>query len=506
MITYLLLFTAAGSSVGSIITGIDFFSLSWVALVAGAGGLAMIVSDPNRPRIRAGRDQDARGHPRAYTLSYGTETITLEPGKPWHKLDTFKWITRGLIEEPQSLHVLKNGAVEINAERILLDDPDGLGKLEIEINKHHPPSIAHHPPTVSSDTFASESASTGKVRFKVKLDHLGHLMIECVRGIEHVETGLRGLPGLVQGGFMLPPRALRVDPLQRAVEIDEVRYDCTDAGARQLQDILNARYAPELQPEDRHPILVRENAASATGFDIEFVAIHAGGRIEVKGHLSQERLNLLQDHTRCDLLRHGVTLRLSPPYLLVRRRRPDGGEERMPEIQDVHYLRVTAADLQEVLNHKLVRRTEASHDSFPTTSTTATGAPPRICELRLVRNRQSRMFLWLECHYTQGKSSDGRAFTHHNVADLQQRGAFAHRLDISLSLDHRRLSILNQDTREEQVIIVDNQSSDEELSRAGQLLTAALSLDPKPRPILHVPLVPTPILPRPPQPHAPPPM
>lgn len=506
MITYLLLFTAAGSSVGSMITGIDFNTLSWLALVAGAGGLAMMVSEPDRPRIRAGRDQDAQGQARAYTLNYGTETITLEPGKPWHKLDTFKWITRGLIEEPQSLQVLKNGAVEINAERILLDDPDGPAKLELEINKHHPPSIAHHPPAISSVTFASESASTGKVRFKVKLDHLGHLMIECIRGSEHVETGLRGMPGLAQGGFMLPPHALHVDPLQRAVEIDGVRYDCTEAGACQLQEILNTRYAPQLQPEDRHPILIRENAASATGFDIEFIAIHAGGRIEVKGHLSQERLNLLQDHTRCDLLRHGIILRLSPPYLLVRRRQPDGGEERIPEIQDVHYLRVTAADLQAVLNHKVVRRTEAAHDSFPAASTTATGAPPRIRELRLVRNRQSRMFLWLECHYTQGKPSDGRAFTHHNVADLQQRGAFAHRFDISLSLDHRRLSILNQDTRSEQVVIVDNQSSDDELSHAGQLLTAALSLDPKPRPILQVPLVPTPIHLHPPQPQAPPPI
>jgi hypothetical protein len=504
MTTNLLLCKVAGWSVGSIIAGVNLDLLVLLVLIVGAGLLGMIVTATDRPRVRAGRDQDASGHPRAYTLSYGKETVTLEPGKPWHKVDTFKWITRGLIEEPQSLHVLQNGAVEINAERINLDDPNGLTKLEFEINKHHPPSIAHHPPAVSSASFVSETGSSGKVRFKVKLDHLGHLMIESVRGDEHVLTGLRGLQGLVQGGFMLPPQALHIDPLQRAVEIDGARFECTEAGACHLQEILNTRYSPEIQPEDRHLIHVRENAASATGFDIEFIAIHAGGRLEVKGHLSQDRLSLLQDHSRCDLLRHGIILRLSPPYLLVRRRRPDGGEEPIPEIEDVHYLRATAADLQQVLNHKLVRRTEATPDTNPA-NFTATD-PPRIRELRLVRNRQSRLFLWLECHYTHGKTSDGRAFTHQNVADLQHRGAFESRFDVSLSIDHRRLSILNLETRQEQVISLDYQSNEEELARAGQLLTAALSPDQQPGPGARVISHPELIPPRPAPPRASPPL
>jgi hypothetical protein len=476
MTTSLLLFTAGGCWVGTMVGGLSGEVAVGIALLFMATGVLGVIGGDHPPlRVRAGREQDAEGHPKAYTLRYGDETVSFEPGKPWHKIDTFKWTTRGLIEEPQSLHVFSNGAVEINSERIPLDDPEGITRLELEINKHHPPSIAHHPHNISRASADSDPGASSKVRFKVRLDHLGHLMIEALRGSEHIETGLRGLNNLVDSGFILPPQTLHVDPLQRAVEIDGTRFECTEVGARQLQETLNTRYAPELQPEDRHLILVKENAASATGFDIEFIAIHAGGRLTVKGHLSQERLNLLQDSARCDLLRHGIILRLSPPYLLVRRRLPNGGEERIPEIADIHYLRTSAAELQQLLNHSLVRRAEPALDPQRTASVRVGGDPPRLFELRLVRNRQNRLFLWLECHYTQGKASDGRAFTHHNVADLQQRGAFGAGFDVSLSLDNRCLSVLNKETAEEQNITVDQDSSEEDLARAGQLLTRALS-------------------------------
>src|SRR5439155_1766335 len=78
-----------------------------------------------------------------------------------------------------------------------------------------------------------------------------------------------------------------------------------------------------------------------TGFDIHFVTFRVGARFDVKGHLNQEQLEILQNPAKCDLLQHGVVLRLSPPHLLVRRKRPDGGEERIPEMPDIDYLRVT---------------------------------------------------------------------------------------------------------------------------------------------------------------------
>jgi hypothetical protein len=433
----------------------------------------MITGGGQGKKVQASRAQDAVGKPRFYTLSYGEESVPLEPGKPWQKIDTFKWVTRGLIEEPQSFHVHPDGAVELNAERISLQDPEGITKLEHEINKHHAPSIAHHPPTISSAA-AAENDEPVKVKFKVKFDHLGHLMIACTRGHERMETGLRGISGLVQGGFMIKPGELRVDPLQRAVEIDGTRFDCSEEGARQLEERLNAQYAPELKPDDHHLILVRDNPASATGYDVEFSSVHGGAKLEVKGHLSQARLDILQDRARCDLLRPQILLRLSPPYLLVRRRRSDGGEERIPEIGDVHYLRTTAAELQQVLNHPLVRRTGGPGEQQVTPPATVAAGPARLAGLRLVRNPKNRLFLWMECCDEQGAIVDGKAFTHHNVAELQHRGVFQPELDVSLSLDNHRLGILNKQSHQEQVIVVDPQSDDAELARAGQLLTAAL--------------------------------
>lgn len=446
------------------------------AAAAAAGALAAVVAGGRGDRrVSAGRQHDAQGKPRAYTLTFGEEAVTLDPGKSWVKVDAYKWVTRGLIEEPQSFHILPNGAVDINAERILLEDPEGTTKLEHEINKHHPPSVAHKPPTIVAGPIAasaSEEAGPAKVHFKVRLDHLGHLMVECSRGAERVETGLRGLPSLVTNGFMLGPRDFHVDPLQRWVEIDGARFECTEGGAAHLQVVLNNRYAPTLKANEANIIAVRENAASATGFDIDFVTVHAGARLEVKGHLSQERLDILQDHKRCDLLHPGTVLRLSPPHLLIRRRRADGGEEPITEIPDVHYLRASAAQLQEILNHPLVRRHAASTTATP--AAPVSDQPARLSELRVVRNPGSRLFLWLECVFQPGGKLEGKAFTHHNVAELQHRGVFRENLDVSLSLDNHRLGILNKETHQEEIVALDSQSTDADLARASQLLSDAL--------------------------------
>jgi len=432
----------------------------------GAGG-------PSR-KIKAGTLRDAAGLPRVFTLNHGGESVTLDPGKPWVKADEHKWVTRGLIEAPQSFHVLPGSTVEINGEKITLEDPEGLAKLEHEINKSHTAPIPPKPPPPSGLVSAAapqETTGPAKAHFVVKLDHLGHVMIECTRGAERMETGLRGLSQLVANGLMLKPKDLHVDPLQRAVELDGVRFECTEAGARALQETLNARYASVLKAGDEHTIDIKENAASPTGFDIAFVTLHAGVRNEVRGHLSQEKLDRLQDPARSDLLRPGVLLRLSPPFLLIRQRRPDGGEERIAEVPDVQYLRATAPQLQQVFNHPLVRRTAAGAVPHPTTVSEPVAG---FTALRLVRNPKNPLLLWLECLAAKGGPPEGKAFTHHNVADLQHRGVFAPPLDVSLSLDHRRLSILNTHTRQEETLVVDAESGAEILAQASHLLTAAL--------------------------------
>jgi len=443
----------------------------WAALVALAAITAVGITGAHGGRVTASRQLNPEGKPNHFTLRYAAETVVLEPGKSWPKTDTYKWVTRGLIEEPQSFQVLANGSVEINAERISLDDLEGEAKLELQINKHHPPSIAHKPPVIPVRLAELESAESAKVHFRVKLDHLGHLMVECTRGQERAETGLRGLSTLVQSGFMIKPKTMHLDPLQRAIELDGVRFECNAAGARQLEDALNQLYAPTLKPDDSTQIIVRENAASATGFDIDFVSIHAGVRAHVKGHLTQEKLNILQDPQHCEMLQPGVILRLSPPNLLIRRRRPDGGEEAVPGLPDISYLRAEAGQLQQILNHPLVRR---SKELEPSASPAWTAqAVDGIARIRVTHNPQTRLFLWLECEH-QGGKREGKAFTHHNVAEMMHHGLFQEQVDISLSIDNHRLSVLDLKTREEQVVLLSSQSNEAELARAGDLLTAAL--------------------------------
>jgi hypothetical protein len=451
------------SALGFLVATIAVWLLSGTV---GAGGLAR--------KIQAGTLRDAEGRPRVFTLNHGFESVTLDPGKPWVKADEHKWVTRGLIEPPQSFHVLPGGTVEINGEAITLADPEGPAKLEHEINKSHLAPVTHKPPPASglaSPAPLPGATGTAKAHFKVKVDHLGHLMIECTRGAERMETGLRGIPQLVANGLMLKPKELHVDPLQREIELDGVRFECNETGAHALQETLNARYALALKAGEENTVTIKENAASPTRFDIAFVTLHGGVRNEVRGHLSQEKLDLLQDPARSDLLWPGVLLRLSPPFLLIRQRRPDGGEQRIAEVPDVEYLRATASHLQQVFNHPLVRRGAGGTVSHPTTvSEPAVG----FTELRLVRNPKNPLLLWLECLAAKGGPPEGKAFTHHNIADLQHRGVFAPLLDISLSLDHRRLSILNTQTRQEESLVLGAESGEAMLAQASRMLTAAL--------------------------------
>src|SRR5262249_39335693 len=135
---------------------------------------------------------------------------------------------------------------------------------------------------------------------------------------------------------------------------DGVRFECTEAGAQILEAALNIRYAPSLEGDKASVIEVRENLAASTGFDIRFTIMRAGMAFEVMGHLSQENLDILQYHARWDLLRPGIQVRLSPPNLIIRKRRPDGGEDRIPDIPEINYRRITAVQLQQILNNPAI--------------------------------------------------------------------------------------------------------------------------------------------------------
>ena len=215
-------------------------------LAIGAALLALGVvadEDPKR-KIKADVQRDPDGNARAFTLSLGEEKVTLEPDRAWSQVDIHKWVTRGLIEAPQSFHVLHDGSVGINGEKIHPGDPEGSAKLEHEINKRHALTLAHKAPASPAARLAATPAAAprpSKVLFKVRLDHQSHLMVECLRGAERAETGLRGLPTLIQNGLMLKPANLHVDPLQRVSKLTVSGL----SAARRAPNVFRKRSMPD---------------------------------------------------------------------------------------------------------------------------------------------------------------------------------------------------------------------------------------------------------------------
>lgn len=320
---------------------------------------------PGRRRVETVLNTDGDGRPTGFILTFGTERVVLEAGRTWIQSDHFKWVTRGLIEAPQSFAVHGDGSVELNGEHFLPSDGAAAESLTERLNKRHAAPPPPRPKVQPSRT-ALPGGRSSRVEFHAHLDALGHVLVTASRGTERTETGLRGLEHLVTEGWMLRPERIHVDPLQRYVEIDDQRFESTPEGVQALTLTLNARYAPAVASSGAPAIEVRENPGSATGFDIHFWISRAGTRFEIKGHLAQDKLDILQDHDRCDLLQPGILLRLSPPFLYLRRRHHDGTEEHIAGLPDVKYRGMTATELERILNHPGIRQgVEDAQDNPP---------------------------------------------------------------------------------------------------------------------------------------------
>ena len=422
-------------------------------------------------KIRAGKVHHVGLKGMVYKLSLGNEVVALDPGKTWAQVDHFKWVARGLVDAPQSFRVTPEGSVDINAAHIAIADPDGPTKLEHEICRRHEGTVAHKAAVAVAPTHAAAAApTTSSRRFRVKLDHWGHMVIEWGHGLDREETGLRGLAALITNGLLRKPDRYHVDALQRGIEMDEDFYECSEAGAKRLEEALNTRYAVSERSQGGVAIEIKENRAASTGFDIHFTIVRAGFPFEIKGHLSQENLDLLQDQTRCELLQPGIHILLTPPFLLFRRRRPDLGEDKIPDMHDINLLRITAGELQAILNSPVIRRGGAATPVTPTSE----DRPQEVAEMRVHRNPTDKVWLWLECITPTGQTHGAKAFTHHNIAEFQHGAFFRPNLDVCLSLDHRRLSVLDRLTKMEEAITLDPRSPDETLRQASRILTKAL--------------------------------
>ncbi len=319
------------------------------------------------------------GTPRGFILRAGAETAALVPGHSWTQVDHFKWVTRGLIEPPQSFHVHADGSVDLNGESFSPGDPAAAEAFTRLLNARHVAKVT--PRAAPPRREVNPTAARGVV-YHVRLDPYGHLLIRAQRGTEQTETGMRGLAHLATEGWTRPFQSLHVDPLQRFVELNGHRFEPTAEGATALEAFLTAECAPPRSASGADSVVVRENPASSTGFDIAFHVTRAGARAEIHGHLNQETLDALQDAGHSDLLQPGVVLRLAPPFLYFRRRRPDGGESTIPEIGDVKYRSTTAQQLQHLLNHPAIRRgggvalDAAGSPASPDSTMPAPSSPP----------------------------------------------------------------------------------------------------------------------------------
>ena len=235
-------------------------AIGFIPVFCGAGVFAglmlfgMVPAGGEPRRIRVGIRHDWNRNINIFTLSLNEEIIMLEPEQVLARVDRFKWCARKVIQEPRAFQVHPDGAVEINAAKIPPTDPESAAQLEREINRREAAAAAAPavPSAMTPQPATVPPAGPGRVRFKVRLDHLGHLLVECFQGAERVEASLRGIPALVVNGLILKPNSLHVDPMQRAIEIDGVRFECSASGAQQLEGALNARYAPSLPERPDH--------------------------------------------------------------------------------------------------------------------------------------------------------------------------------------------------------------------------------------------------------------
>ena len=72
----------------------------------------------SRHRLAVEIEPGSTGHPELFAVAFGNERIVLSPAKSWIQLDHFKWVTRGIIEAPQSFAVHADGSVDYNGETV----------------------------------------------------------------------------------------------------------------------------------------------------------------------------------------------------------------------------------------------------------------------------------------------------------------------------------------------------------------------------------------------------
>ncbi len=278
-----------------------------------------------------GREMDV------FRLSLGDESILLLPLKNWMQLDVHKWVPRGRLAASPPLEITHDH-VKVAGETVSIQDPEGCEKLEkvfiewlrmeqetLELAKKH----AHAKPAPVAQE--SVPGTPQRMHFQVEVDKTGQVHIRCVQGKEALATiGLNqsGFRSLFSQGLMRKPHALQVGALHDWLELDGLffSFEKGNNDSAKLEATLNEQYLPAVAPGEGKDIILYANAASPTGFDIQFPASAAGVRESKRRPLNEESLELLQDPIRCGLLRKEIVIKLTRPNFVFKLKNPDGGE------------------------------------------------------------------------------------------------------------------------------------------------------------------------------------
>ncbi len=344
-----------------------------------------------------------------FTMTLGGETISLLPLRNWSQLDVYKWRARGKVPgTPAGLEITADH-IKVASEVVSTKDPEGTVKLQKLLNNwlafaRGTVQLDHeraHRKEVPVELAAAPQPEGLTPRFRVILDKEGQVHIHCLHGKETLATiglNLPGINSLISQGLMHKPHALQVGALHDWVELDGelFSFERGNNDAAKLEQALNERYLSTAALGQGQEVIVFPNAASPTGFDIQFAAKVGGVIDHRKRPLNEQSLGLLQDRDHCGLLPKDLVIKLSPPNFIFKRKTPDGGERYLEEGPDsvvkvigdegeitlvdlsrpVNYSRLTAMELTAVFNHPAINQHSQA-------STEPGGASPKPGPVRI---------------------------------------------------------------------------------------------------------------------------
>jgi len=355
-----------------------------------------------------------------FTMSLGDQTIPLLPFRNWGQLDVYKWSVQGKLPgTPAGLEVAIDH-VKIAGETVLVGDASGCAKLERVFNgwlllektnleSVHKKRLAKPTPSTAG---AGSPAAPQAMRYGVEVDKRGQVHIKCLRGgemLSAVGLTMQGFNGLFSQGLMRKPRVLEIGALHDWVELDGelCSFEHGNNEAAKLEKLLNEKYLPSNRLGLGKDVLIFANAASPTGFDIQFPVTVGGVTENRRRTFNDAALELLLEPTRCGVIQPGLIIKICPPNLIFKRKTPEGGEaylEKSAEAtvtvasddgkprtidlsQPVNYARLGVVELTAIFNHPAVNRhSKPGNEPAPPTSSETQPAAPPIVTLQPVSN------------------------------------------------------------------------------------------------------------------------